>query len=91
MAELKSPTVGLGEKELGQVKKYMSVILDQGQFNASNITWEFYLIGNKFDSSKHIDREIKNMQHLGIPYVLYVCSLLDPASMRAIACPINKF
>ena len=63
--ELKSPTIKLGEKELSQVKKYMGVILEQPDFNANNYCWEFYLIGNDFDTSKYLDREIENSKQHG--------------------------
>lgn len=60
LVELKSPSVSLGDKELGQVKKYMDVILKQDEFNGNNYFWTFYLIGNKFDTSGYIEREIDN-------------------------------
>lgn len=63
--ELKHPDIKLGEKELSQVKKYMSVILSQPEFNANNMHWEFYLIGNDFNESKYIENEIKSNQSHG--------------------------
>jgi hypothetical protein len=48
--ELKHPNITLGEKELLQVKRYMSVIVEQPEFNASNMNWAFYLVGNDYDS-----------------------------------------
>ncbi len=60
VVELKKPTVRLGAKELDQVKKYMGVILEQSEFNAPNMKWEFYLVGNKFDTSGYIKREQKS-------------------------------
>ncbi|MBW4426973.1 MAG: ATP-binding protein [Nostoc desertorum CM1-VF14] len=71
VVELKSPKIKLGSKELEQVKKYMNVILEQNEFNASNMTWEFYLIGNDFDQSGYIDREIKNSKHHGEKSLVY--------------------
>jgi hypothetical protein len=35
----------VGKKELDQVKEYMDVILHVDEFNAKNMSWEFYLIG----------------------------------------------
>ncbi|MBR1786637.1 MAG: ATP-binding protein [Paludibacteraceae bacterium] len=62
--ELKHPNVRLGEKQLSQVKKYMNIIMDIPQFNASNMTWEFYLIGNKFANDHIIENElITNKPH----------------------------
>ena len=63
--ELKHPDVKLGEKELSQVKKYMNVILSQPEFNANNMQWQFYLIGNDFNESKYIENEIKSNQSHG--------------------------
>ncbi|MEK7632500.1 MAG: ATP-binding protein [Patescibacteria group bacterium] len=65
VVELKSPTVPLGENELSQVKRYMSVILSAAQFNANNMQWDFILIGNKFDTSGFIQNEIKNAESHG--------------------------
>lgn len=65
VVELKHPKINLGSKELEQVKKYMRVILEQDEFNASNMTWEFYLIGNDFKKDGYIDGEIKNAKSHG--------------------------
>lgn len=58
--ELKHPNVHLGEKQLSQVKKYMSVIMSAEEFNAPNMTWEFYLVGNGFTIDNYIKNEIEN-------------------------------
>lgn len=60
VVELKHPDVKLGEKQLSQVKKYMNVIIEQPEFNAPNMFWEFYLVGNEFNTSKYIEREIES-------------------------------
>lgn len=65
VVELKHPDISLGEKQLSQVKKYMEVILSEDEFNASNMTWQFYLIGNKFSQNGYIQREIQNNKHHG--------------------------
>lgn len=65
VVELKHPNVKLGEKELSQVKRYWNVIQDQDEFNANNNYWEFYLVGNSFDSTKYIQGEITNAKHHG--------------------------
>ena len=65
VVELKSPTIHLGQKEYLQVSNYMSVIMEQPEFNGENINWEFYLVGNRFDESKFIDNQIKNAQAHG--------------------------
>lgn len=69
--ELKHPKISLGEKQLSQVKKYMDVILSVDQFNAPNMTWEFYLVGNKFSKNGYIEREIQNNKQHGIPSLVF--------------------
>lgn len=49
VVELKRPSVVLGRTELDQLKKYFGVIMREDRFNASNINWEFYLVGNKYN------------------------------------------
>ncbi len=71
VVELKNPKVRLGEKELHQVKKYLRVIREQPEFNAKNMTWKFYLIGNRFDTSGFIQGEIKNSINHGERSLVY--------------------
>lgn len=66
VAEIKSPTTVkmLTDKQLNQIKTYMKVIFSIDAFNAqTNCTWDFYLIGQDYDSS--IENEKKNAQHHG--------------------------
>lgn len=82
--ELKHPNIKLGEVEVSQVKTYMDVITSAPDFNAPNMSWKFYLVGNDFDSSSYIKREIQSnrqwgksglIQHVdenGITYEIYV-------------------
>lgn len=65
VVELKRPSIKLGEKELSQVKRYMNVILKQSEFNAPNMKWEFYLVGNEFDTTDYIKNEIENNKSHG--------------------------
>jgi len=69
VVELKHPKVKLGAKQLDQVKTYMGVILEQDEFNGSNMTWDFYLIGNDFDN--RIEQEIKNARYHGEKSLVY--------------------
>lgn len=69
VVELKHPKVKLGAKQLDQVKTYMGVILEQDEFNGSNMTWDFYLIGNDFDN--RIEQEIKNARSHGEKSLVY--------------------
>lgn len=71
VVELKHPVKKLGSKELEQVKKYMGVILSKDEFNAPNMLWNFYLVGNDFDQSGYIDREMKNSKSHGEKSLVY--------------------
>ena len=46
VVELKHPLIRLGKKELDQVHIYYNTIKSIPQFNAANMSWKFYLIGN---------------------------------------------
>lgn len=65
VVELKHPIVKLGEKELSQVKTYMNVIMRDSRFNASNMRWKFFLVGNDFDSSNYLHNEMRNAINWG--------------------------
>ena len=69
VVELKHPLITLGEKHLAQVKKYMSVIVQEDLCNASNMTWHFYLVGNDYDD--YIQRELDNARPHGERHVVY--------------------
>ena len=63
VVELKRPSVILGYDELQQIKTYYNTITQDARFNADNLEWEFYLIGNKYN--KFIEQEIENNQNHG--------------------------
>ena len=63
--ELKHPQKLLNETCLSQVKKYMRTILAIDRFNADTYSWDFLLIGNKFDSLGYIEGEIENNKGKG--------------------------
>lgn len=69
VVELKHPSITLGEKELTQVKKYMNVIVNEDDFNGSNLFWEFYLVGNDYNS--YIEGEITNAENHGEKSLVY--------------------
>lgn len=71
VVELKHPHISLGETQLSQVKKYMRVILSIDRFNADNMYWEFYLIGNKFSSDGFIKGELETNKVHGEPHLVY--------------------
>ncbi len=67
VVELKHPLILLGEEQFSQVHKYLQVITSQAEFNASNMHWEFILVGNKFNTSKFIEDLINTNKNHGIP------------------------
>lgn len=70
--ELKHPiNVRLGKKEIDQVYSYFNVIHKEARFNASNMKWKFYLIGNKFDNTGYIEGLIKSLKIHGEPGMAY--------------------
>jgi hypothetical protein len=56
--ELKHPLINLGNSQYTQVYNYLELIQKQPEFNAPNMFWEFYLVGNKFDSTNFIKNQI---------------------------------
>jgi hypothetical protein len=70
--ELKHPVnVRLGKKEIDQVYNYFNIIKSESRFNAKNMKWRFYLIGNKFDGTGYIEGLIKSLQVHGEPGLAY--------------------
>ena len=69
VVELKRPSVVLGMEELNQIKKYFKTIRSDSRFNATNIEWEFYLVGNDYDND--IKNEIENAKNWGIRSLVY--------------------
>lgn len=66
VVELKHPLINLGSSQYNQVYNYMELIQKQPEFNAPNMSWEFYLIGNKFDSTHFIQNHINTNRPHGI-------------------------
>lgn len=64
--ELKHPNINLGMKEFTQLNNYLDVITKQPDFNASNMHWEFYLVGNKLDNSNAIRHMINSNKSHGL-------------------------
>lgn len=62
IVEIKNPTTikKLKNKEVGQIKEYIDVILKQDEFNDHNEFWSFYLIGQDYDDIVRDD--IQNME-----------------------------
>ncbi|MBS1744935.1 MAG: ATP-binding protein [Bacteroidetes bacterium] len=70
VVELKHPLISLGQEQYTQVHKYLQVITSQPEFNASNMSWEFYLVGKKFDTSGYIEDLIETNKNHGIPHLI---------------------
>lgn len=62
IVEIKNPTTikKLKNKEVGQIKEYIDVILKQDEFNDSNEHWSFYLIGQDYDDI--VSDDIQNIE-----------------------------
>ena len=71
VVELKHPSINLGEKELSQVKRYSRVIVSDDRFNASNMQWRFYLVGNGFTNDKYIEGEIGSHKQNGDDFLVH--------------------
>ena len=69
VVELKRPSVTLGSKELTQIKTYFNTIQSEDRFNANNIEWEFFLVGN--DINDEIKSEYENASSHGEKYLVY--------------------
>jgi len=69
--ELKHPNKKLGKKFVDQVMTYFDVIFSDPRFNASNMEWSYYLIGNDFSPSGYIEGQLENAKPHGIPSLIY--------------------
>jgi hypothetical protein len=70
VVELKRPSVKLGKEELDQIEGYAIAITDDEQFSQPDISWDFRLIGNDYDS--YVKRK------LDTPGNPYGCALIAP-------------
>lgn len=62
IVEIKNPSTikKLKNKEVGQIKEYIDVILKQDEFNDHNEFWSFYLIGQDYDGI--VQDDIQNIE-----------------------------
>ncbi|WP_340701389.1 ATP-binding protein [Brevibacillus borstelensis] len=65
VVELKHPSIRLGKKQFDQVINYLQVILNQEEFNSSQMQWEFILVGNKLDGTGYIEQLFENAANHG--------------------------
>jgi hypothetical protein len=63
--EIKHPKKRVGLDQLNQVKNYLQVITEEARFNATSYTWEFLLIGTKFDIKGLMENEVKSAERKG--------------------------
>ena len=63
VVELKHPNISLNETQLAQVRKYMNVVSSVDGFNASNMTWDFILVGNRFNNLREIEQALQSAQN----------------------------
>ncbi len=69
--ELKHPKINLGKKQVLRLQDYRDVILSADEFRGKNIFWEFHLIGNGFDNTGYIEREIESAKTHGEESLIY--------------------
>ena len=76
VVEIKNPTTikKLHQKQTSQIEQYMDVILQTDEFNSSKEQWEFYLIGQDYDSivERKINDKITGLVNEGDNYKFYV-------------------
>lgn len=73
VVELKHPTnIKLGKNEIDQVYKYYQVIKSEPMFNAYNMEWKFYLIGNEFDNTDFVKSQINTHKIHGEPGLVFL-------------------
>lgn len=65
VVELKHPNIALGENQLAQIRKYMNVVSSADEFNANNASWDFILVGNKFNGLREIELAMQNAKNHG--------------------------
>jgi hypothetical protein len=70
VVELKRPSVTLGKEELDQIEGYAIAISDDDQFSQPGVSWDFWLIGNDYDS--YVTRK------LATPGNPHGCALVAP-------------
>lgn len=76
VVELKRPSVTIGRTELNQLKDYFEIIKSEDRFNASNIEWEFYLVGNKYNHEIVSEKEsAKNHGERSLVYKVDKCKI----------------
>lgn len=76
VVEIKNPTTikKLHQKQTSQIEQYMDVILQTDEFNSSKEQWEFYLIGQDYDSivERKINDKRTGLVNEGDNYTFYV-------------------
>lgn len=69
--ELKHPNKKIGKKFIQQIETYFEVISSDPRFNASNMIWSYYLIGNDFDSTGIVENRLENAKPHGESSLIY--------------------
>lgn len=69
--ELKHPRIKLGKKQFDQITTYFGVIQSDPRFNAANMEWSYYIIGNDFDSTDYINSLMENAKPHGLDSLIF--------------------
>lgn len=70
VVELKRPSVRLGKEELDQIEAYAIAITDDDGFGQPGVSWDFWLVGNDYDS--YVARKLRT------PGNPHGCALVSP-------------
>lgn len=60
MVELKRPDVGVSQKEVAQLKSYAQAVVNDPQFHALNVTWDFWVISTGLEKTVELDASDPN-------------------------------
>jgi hypothetical protein len=60
VVELKRPDVGVSQKEVAQLKSYAQAVVNDPQFHALNVTWDFWVISTGLEKTVELDASDPN-------------------------------
>lgn len=63
LVELKAPNVGLGRKEVEQIRRYADTILESHEFDKTSTRWDIFLVSSRCGKEIERDRNQKDKPH----------------------------
>jgi hypothetical protein len=67
LVELKAPNVGLGRKEVEQIRRYADTVLESHEFDKTSTRWDIFLVSSRCSKEIERDRNQKDKPH-GVLY-----------------------